>query len=198
VIRLVFHKFYELGSARQVLLWMTSQNIHFPYPSDGRTLTSFEWRPIRYRNIIPRHRSAPAAPVGAKNSHYAQTAAYVPLLDALTEALIQASASSQAIIEPSSSAPATSVQLLGSALKQSSTEFELRAELAEGGDNHKDVIKGGAWWRRTQSAKEELEAAALPIELLMFGVFLDHYDREIARQRVGNGDSHFNAPVNCL
>jgi hypothetical protein len=31
---------------------MASQNIHFPYPSDGRTLTSFEWRPIRYRNII--------------------------------------------------------------------------------------------------------------------------------------------------
>jgi DNA invertase Pin-like site-specific DNA recombinase len=52
VIRLVFHKFRELGSARQVLLWMASQNIHFPYPSDGRTLTSFEWRPIRYRNII--------------------------------------------------------------------------------------------------------------------------------------------------
>ena len=24
----------------------------FPYPSDGRTLTSFEWRPIRYRNVI--------------------------------------------------------------------------------------------------------------------------------------------------
>ena len=52
VIRLVFHKFRGLGSARQVLLWMASQNIHFPYPSDGRTLTSFEWRPIRYRNII--------------------------------------------------------------------------------------------------------------------------------------------------
>jgi Recombinase/Recombinase zinc beta ribbon domain len=33
-------------------LWMASQNIHFPYPSDGRTLTSFEWRPIRYRNVI--------------------------------------------------------------------------------------------------------------------------------------------------
>src|SRR5579862_6861502 len=30
VIRLVFQKFRELGSARQVLLWMTSQNIHFP------------------------------------------------------------------------------------------------------------------------------------------------------------------------
>src|SRR5437660_11700115 len=52
VIRLVFQKFRELGSARQALLWMASQNIHFPYPSNGRTLTSFEWRPIRYRNII--------------------------------------------------------------------------------------------------------------------------------------------------
>jgi Recombinase/Recombinase zinc beta ribbon domain len=52
VIRLVFQKFRELGSARQVLLWMSSENIHFPYPSDGRTLTSFEWRRIRYRNVI--------------------------------------------------------------------------------------------------------------------------------------------------
>jgi DNA invertase Pin-like site-specific DNA recombinase len=52
VIRLVFEKFHELGSARQVLLWMASQNIDFPYPSNGRTLTSFEWRPIRYRNVI--------------------------------------------------------------------------------------------------------------------------------------------------
>src|SRR5262249_47556415 len=49
---LVFQKFRELGSARQVLLWMTSQNIHFPYPSNDSTLTSFEWRPIRYRNVI--------------------------------------------------------------------------------------------------------------------------------------------------
>ena len=52
VIRLVFQKFRELGSARQVLLWMASENIHFPYPSNGRTLTSFEWRSIRYRNVI--------------------------------------------------------------------------------------------------------------------------------------------------
>jgi DNA invertase Pin-like site-specific DNA recombinase len=52
VIRLVFEKFRELGSARQVLLWMASQNIHFPYPSNGRASTSFEWRPIRYRNVI--------------------------------------------------------------------------------------------------------------------------------------------------
>jgi DNA invertase Pin-like site-specific DNA recombinase len=52
VIRVVFQKFRELGSARQVLLWMASQNVHFPYPSNGKTLTSFEWRPIRYRNVI--------------------------------------------------------------------------------------------------------------------------------------------------
>ncbi len=52
VIRLVFQKFRELGSARQVLLWMASQGIHFPYPTDRKTLTSFEWRPIRYRNVI--------------------------------------------------------------------------------------------------------------------------------------------------
>jgi DNA invertase Pin-like site-specific DNA recombinase len=52
VIRLVFQKFRELGSARQVLLWMAAEGIHFPYPTDGRTLTSFEWRPIRYRNVI--------------------------------------------------------------------------------------------------------------------------------------------------
>jgi DNA invertase Pin-like site-specific DNA recombinase len=52
VIRLVFQKFRELGSARQVLLWMAAQGTHFPYPSDGRTLTSLEWRLIRYRNII--------------------------------------------------------------------------------------------------------------------------------------------------
>lgn len=52
VITLVLQKFRELGSARQVLLWMASQKIHFPYPSDGRTLTSFDWRPIRYRNVI--------------------------------------------------------------------------------------------------------------------------------------------------
>jgi len=52
VIRLIFAKFRELGSARQVLLWIAAESIHFPYPSDGRTLTSFDWRPIRYRNVI--------------------------------------------------------------------------------------------------------------------------------------------------
>ena len=52
MIRLVFQIFREPSSTRQVLLWMSAQNVHFPYPSNGRTLTSFEWRPIRYRNVI--------------------------------------------------------------------------------------------------------------------------------------------------
>lgn len=52
VIRLIFCKFRELGSARQVLLWMAAEGIHFPRPSDGIRLTSFEWQPVRYRNII--------------------------------------------------------------------------------------------------------------------------------------------------
>lgn len=52
VIRSIFSRFRELGSARQVLLSMADQDIHFPRPSDGIRLTSFEWRPIRYRNVI--------------------------------------------------------------------------------------------------------------------------------------------------
>lgn len=52
VIRLVFAKFQELGSARQVLLWMRSQEIHFPRPSDGKQTVSFDWRLARYRSVI--------------------------------------------------------------------------------------------------------------------------------------------------
>jgi DNA invertase Pin-like site-specific DNA recombinase len=52
VIHLIFRKFRELGSARQVLLWMSAEKIHFPRPSDGIRLVSFEWRPVRYRNVI--------------------------------------------------------------------------------------------------------------------------------------------------
>jgi DNA invertase Pin-like site-specific DNA recombinase len=51
-IRLIFARFRKLGSARQVLLSMTADQVHFPRPSDGKRLTSFDWTPIRYRNII--------------------------------------------------------------------------------------------------------------------------------------------------
>src|SRR6201990_906706 len=52
VIRLIFARFRELGSARQVLLSMMADQIHFPRPSDEGRMTSFEWMPIRYRNVI--------------------------------------------------------------------------------------------------------------------------------------------------
>jgi DNA invertase Pin-like site-specific DNA recombinase len=52
VIRLIFARFRELGSARQVLLSMKADQIHFPRPSDQGRMTSFVWQPIRYRNVI--------------------------------------------------------------------------------------------------------------------------------------------------
>jgi excisionase family DNA binding protein len=51
-VRLIFSRFRGLGSARQVLLSMTADQVHFPRPSDGKKLIAFEWTPIRYRNII--------------------------------------------------------------------------------------------------------------------------------------------------
>ncbi|PTB21723.1 serine recombinase [Trinickia symbiotica] len=52
VIRLIFTRFRELGSARQAFLSLWSEQVHFPRPTDGRTLTHFEWTLIRYRNVI--------------------------------------------------------------------------------------------------------------------------------------------------
>src|ERR1700757_3725227 len=52
VIRLVFTRFRQLCSARQVLLSMKNDQIHFPRPSDEGCMASFEWMPIRYRNVI--------------------------------------------------------------------------------------------------------------------------------------------------
>jgi excisionase family DNA binding protein len=51
-IRLIFARFRELGSARQVLLSLTADGLHFPRPSDGKRMTTFEWTPVRYRNVI--------------------------------------------------------------------------------------------------------------------------------------------------
>jgi len=52
VIRLIFARFRELGSARQVLLSMVAEQVHFPRPSEGNTLVAFEWTPIRYCNVV--------------------------------------------------------------------------------------------------------------------------------------------------
>ena len=52
VIRLIFARFRALGSARQVLLSMVAEQVHFPRPSDGKTLVAFEWTSIRYCNVI--------------------------------------------------------------------------------------------------------------------------------------------------
>ena len=53
MIRLIFTRFRELGSARQVLLSMKADRIHFPRPSDeGRMTSFFDWVAIRYRNVI--------------------------------------------------------------------------------------------------------------------------------------------------
>jgi len=51
-VRLIFARFRALGSARQVLMSMRAEQIHFPRPSDGKKLVAFDWTPIRYRNVI--------------------------------------------------------------------------------------------------------------------------------------------------
>jgi excisionase family DNA binding protein len=52
VIRLIFARFRELGSARQVLLSMKAEQIHFPRPADEGRMTNVVWQTIRYRNVI--------------------------------------------------------------------------------------------------------------------------------------------------
>jgi DNA invertase Pin-like site-specific DNA recombinase len=51
-IRLIFVRFRELGSARQVLLSLRADQIHFPRPSDGKRMIAFDWTPVRYRSVI--------------------------------------------------------------------------------------------------------------------------------------------------
>jgi DNA invertase Pin-like site-specific DNA recombinase len=52
VIRLIFARFRELGSARQVMLSMRAAQVHLPRPSNGTTLVAFEWTLIRSCNVI--------------------------------------------------------------------------------------------------------------------------------------------------
>ena len=51
-VRVIFARFREHGSARQVLLSLAAEQMHFPRPSDGKKLVTFEWTPIRYRSVI--------------------------------------------------------------------------------------------------------------------------------------------------
>ena len=47
--RQIFERVRKLGSARQVLLSLAADGVHFPRPSDGKKMVSFDWTPIRYR-----------------------------------------------------------------------------------------------------------------------------------------------------
>ena len=51
-VRQIFARFRELGSGRRVLLALAEERFCFPRPSDGRTTVSFDWTPIRYRNVM--------------------------------------------------------------------------------------------------------------------------------------------------
>lgn len=51
-VRQIFSRFRQLGSARQVMLSLAAEQMHFPRPSDGKKLVSFDWTPIRYRSVI--------------------------------------------------------------------------------------------------------------------------------------------------
>lgn len=51
-VRLIFARFRQLGSARQVMLSLAQEKMTFPRPTDGKTLVSVEWAPIRYRSVI--------------------------------------------------------------------------------------------------------------------------------------------------
>jgi len=52
VVHLVFARFRQLASARQTYLSLAAERVHFPRPSDGKKLVSFDWTPIRYRNVM--------------------------------------------------------------------------------------------------------------------------------------------------
>lgn len=51
-VRLILSRFRELRSGRQVPLSLTEDELCLPRPTDGRSTTTFDWTPIRYRNVI--------------------------------------------------------------------------------------------------------------------------------------------------
>ena len=53
VIRLMFDKFQELGSARQVLLWAQDQVLQLPIGRrNSSTACKIEWRPAAYHTVL--------------------------------------------------------------------------------------------------------------------------------------------------
>ena len=62
-VRLIFRKFLELGSARQVLLWARTADLTWPVLRQGPRGSRIAWRPPAYhtvRQIIDRLKSDPA------------------------------------------------------------------------------------------------------------------------------------------
>lgn len=52
-IELVFHKFQELGSARQVLLWALDQALQLPITRrNNSSVCKIEWRPAAYHTVL--------------------------------------------------------------------------------------------------------------------------------------------------
>jgi DNA invertase Pin-like site-specific DNA recombinase len=51
-VRLVFRKFRELGSARQVLLWAKQTNIHLPVIRQGVRASRVEWKTAAYHHVL--------------------------------------------------------------------------------------------------------------------------------------------------
>ena len=52
VIRLLFEKFQELGSARQVLLWAQDLALHLPVARRNLSVCKIEWRPAAYHTVL--------------------------------------------------------------------------------------------------------------------------------------------------
>ncbi len=51
-IRLVFRKFRELGSARQVMLWIKQADLQLPVYRQHRIEHRIEWQPVAYHRIL--------------------------------------------------------------------------------------------------------------------------------------------------
>ena len=51
-IHLIFHKFAELGSVRQVYFWLDQQQIHLPFARGTEAMREIVWQPARYHAVL--------------------------------------------------------------------------------------------------------------------------------------------------